>query len=136
MFGLLALIPGLMSGLLNYLNKKTDADLEKFKQSIGADVSINLADLKYKSEVAALVADMRKGDREHWFTAWMVPSAFGIFIVHVGAVVFDSIPLFGHVVGSWAVAKLPGSYAAMQENVILTVCGVAGASAVKKIFTR
>jgi len=136
MFGLLALIPGLMGGLLTYLNKKTDADLEKFKQSIGADVSINIADLKYKSEVAALVADMRKGDREHWFTAWMVPSAFGIFIIHVGAVVFDSIPLLGHEVGSWAVSKLPGSYAAMQENVILTVCGVAGASAVKKIFSR
>ena len=136
MFGLLALIPGLMSGLLNYLNKKTDSDLEKFKQAVGADVSINIADLQYKTQVANLVADMRKGDREHWFTAWMVPSAFGIFIIHVGAVVFDSIPLFGHVVGSWEISKLPGSYASMQENIILTVCGVAGASAVKKIFSR
>jgi hypothetical protein len=136
MFGLLALIPGLMSGLLTWLNKKTDADLEKFKTAIGGDIQLNVAELRYKVEVARMAADMRKGDREHWFTAWMVPSAFGIFIVHVAAVVFDSIPLLGHEVGSWAVAKLPGPYAAMQENVILTVCGVAGASAVRKIFSR
>jgi hypothetical protein len=136
MFQLLALIPGLASGFLTWLNKKTDADLEKFKSAIGGDVQLNVAELRYKVEIARMAADMRNGDREHWFTAWMVPTAFAIFIAHVAAVVFDSIPLLGHEVGSWHVAKLPAPYASMQENIVLTICGVAGVSAIKKIFSR
>jgi hypothetical protein len=62
MFGLLALIPGLMSGLLTWLNKKTDADLEKFNTAIGGDVQLNVAELRYKVEVARMAADMRNGD--------------------------------------------------------------------------
>jgi len=65
-----------------------------------------------------------------------VPTAFGLFIFHVGWVVFDSVPMFGHVVGSWGVAALPGTIGFMQQSVILTVCGVAGASAIKRIFGR
>ncbi|MGX9944884.1 hypothetical protein ACTG4Q_20690 [Bradyrhizobium denitrificans] len=136
MFAILSLIPGLISGLLNWLNKKTDADLEKWKAAVGGDVTLNVAELRYKVEVARMAAQMRKDDREHWFTAWMVPTAFAIFIIHVAAVVFDSIPLLGHEVGSWQVAKLPGLYADMQYNIVMTICGVAGVSAIKKIFSR
>lgn len=136
MWKLLTLIPGLASGFLEWLNKKTDADLEKFKTAIGGDVQLNVAELRYKVEVARMASELRAGDREHWFTAWMVPTAFAIFIFHAAAVVFDSIPLMGHVVGSWKVAALPGPYADMQYNIILTVCGVAGVASVKKIFSR
>lgn len=135
-FKLLSFIPGVVSGFFNYLDKKTDADLEKYKTAVGGDVTLNVAELRYKTEVARLSAQMRSDDREHWFTAWMVPTAFGIFIFHVAAIVFDSMPLFGHIVGSWKVSKLPGIYADMQYAIVMTVCGVAGASVVKKIFSR
>lgn len=135
-FKLLSFVPGLASGFLEWLNKKTDADLEKWKTAVGGDVTLNVAELRYKVEVARMAAEMRKDDREHWFTAWMVPTAFCIFITHVAAVVFDSIPLFGHEVGTWKVAALPGIYSDMQYNIVLTVCGVAGVSALKKIFTK
>src|SRR6202790_5007787 len=130
MFQLLALIPGLASGFLTWLSKRTDADLEKFKTAVGGDVQLNVAELRYKVEVARMAAQMRSDDREHWFTAWMVPVAFAIFITHVAAVVFDSIPLLGHEIGSWAIAKLPPPYDAMQHDIILTICGVAGVSAI------
>jgi hypothetical protein len=137
MFGLIfSLLPGLASGLVNYLNKRSDTELEKIKASIGGDVTLNVADLRYKVEVARMAADMRNGDREHWFTAWMVPVAFAILFFHVGAVVFDSIPLFGHEVGSWRIAALPAPYNTMQEQIVLTICGVAGISTIKKIFSR
>lgn len=136
MFGLLALIPGLASGFLTWLNKKTDADLEKFKTAVGGDVTLNVAELRYKVEVARMAADMRTGDREHWFTAWMVPVAFGTFFLHAAAVVFDSMPLLGHQIGSWSIEKLPAPYNEMQYSIIMTICGVAGASALKKIFSR
>ena len=97
---------------------------------------LNVAELRYKVEVARMAADMRKDDREHWFTAWMVPTAFAIFILHVAAIVFDSIPVLGHEVGTWGVSKLPGIYADMQYNIVMTICGVAGIGAIKKIFSR
>src|SRR6266446_4447821 len=103
---LLGLLPTLGTSFLDYLNKKSDSDLEKFKTAIGGDVQLNVAELRYKVEIARMAADMRNGDREHWFTAWMVPVAFAIMIIHVAAVIFDSIPLFGHIVGSWQVAAL------------------------------
>jgi hypothetical protein len=136
LFSLLSLIPGLASGLLSWLNTKTNADLEKFKAQIGADTTINLADLQAKVEIAKLVAANRNADRDHWFTAWMVPVAFGVFLSHAAAVVFDSMPLFGHAIGSWGVAALPGMYANMQNNIILTVCGVCGVSVIGKIFSK
>lgn len=133
---LLGLVPKLGTWFLDYLGKKSDNELEKIKATIGGDVQLNVAELRYKVEVARMAADMRKDDREHWFTAWMVPCAFTIFIIHIAAVVFDSIPLLGHQVGSWQVAKLPGLYADMQYNIVMTICGVAGVASLKKIFTR
>lgn len=133
---LFSIIPGLATSVLNYLSKRSDTELEKFKQASGADVQVNVEELRYKLEVARIAGDNRNRDRDHWFTAWMVPTAFGIFIVHVAAIVWDSMPLFGHVIGSWSVAQLPSPYDKMQENVILTICGVAGVSAIRKIFSR
>jgi hypothetical protein len=133
---LFSIIPGLATAVVTWLSKKSDSDLEKFKTAVGGDVTLNVAELRYKVEVARMAAQMRSDDREHWFTAWMVPTAFGIFILHVAAVVFDSIPLLGHEIGSWAIAKLPGVYADMQHDIILTTCGVASASAIKKIFSK
>lgn len=133
---IMGLLPKLGTSFLDWLNKKTDADLEKFKTAVGGDVQLNVAELRYKVEIARMAADMRKDDREHWFTAWMVPCAFAIFIIHIAAVVFDSIPLLGHEVGSWQVAKLPGLYADMQYNIVMTICGVAGVASLKKIFSR
>ncbi|MGJ4953046.1 hypothetical protein [Bradyrhizobium sp. HKCCYLS20291] len=136
MWALLSLIPGLANGLLTWLNKKTDADLEKYKAAVGADTTIGVDDIRSRIEIARMVNQQRSEDREHWFTAWMVPAAFGVFLSHAAAVVFDSMPLLGHEIGSWHVASLPGMYASMQNNIILTVCGIGGVSAFKKIFSR
>src|SRR4051812_518669 len=70
---LLGLVPKLGTWFLDYLRKKSDNELEKIKATIGGDVQLNVAELRYKVEVARMAADMRKDDREHWFTAWMVP---------------------------------------------------------------
>jgi hypothetical protein len=131
-----SVIPGLATAVVGWLSKKSDSDLEKLKNAVGGDVTLNVAELRYKVEVAKMAAQIRSDDREHWFTAWMVPTAFAVFLLHVAAVVFDSIPLFGHEVGSWAIAKLPGIYAEMQHDIILTTCGVASASALRKIFSK
>jgi hypothetical protein len=132
----MGLLPKLGGSFLDWLSKKTDADLEKFKAAVGGDVQLNVAELRYKVEIARMAADMRNDDREHWFTAWMVPVAFAVLFFHIAAVVFDSIPLFGHEIGSWRIAALPAPYNTMQEQIVLTICGVAGISSLKKIFSR
>ncbi|WP_315782354.1 hypothetical protein [Bradyrhizobium sp. SZCCHNPS1003] len=136
LFSLLGMIPGLANGFLTWLNKKTDSDLEKYKTAVGSDTTLNVEDIRAKVEIAKMMNQQRSEDREHWFTAWMVPAAFGVFLSHAAAVVFDSMPLLGHEIGTWHVAELPGQYASMQNNVILTVCGIGGVSAFKKIFSR
>jgi hypothetical protein len=138
MFGLiLAAIPGLLGPLLTFLNKKTDADLEKYKAGVGADATINVSEIQARVQLAQAAMAERSKDRDHWYTAWMVPTAFGVFMLHAGAVVLDSVPLMGHVVGSWHVPALPDAYAAMESNIILTVCGIAaGGSVIKRIFTK
>lgn len=136
MFGLLAMIPGVVSGLLTWLNKRTDADLAKYKTAVGGDVALNTEEMRARVALAQMAHDSREKDREHWFTAWMVPAAFGVFMLHAAAVVLDSMTLFGHIVGSWGIEKLPPPYNDMQYSIILTVCGVGGIGAVKKIFSR
>jgi hypothetical protein len=74
--------------------QETDADLEKFKTAVGGDVTLNVAELRYKVEIARMAADMRKDDREHWFTAWMVPTAFAVLFTHVAAVRLGSFASF------------------------------------------
>ena len=135
--GLLKIVPGLFSGFLEHLNKKTDADLEKFKTGVGADTTLNVEDIRARVELTKLAAEQRKLDREHWSTRWMLPTAFALCIFHFGAVVFDSIPLFGHKVGSWGIAALPGSIGTLQATIIAAVAGVSyGASTIKRIFTK
>lgn len=136
LFSLLGMIPGLANGFLTWLNKKTDADLEKYKTAIGADQALNVEDIHAKLELSRLAQQQRSQDRDHWFTAWMVPVAFAVFLTHAAGVVFDSMPLLGHEIGSWHIAALPGLYANMQNNIILTVCGIGGVSAFKKIFSK
>lgn len=71
LFSLLSAIPGLASGMLQWLNKKTDADLEKFKATTSADTTITVEDIRARIELTKLAATQRAADREHWSTAWM-----------------------------------------------------------------
>jgi hypothetical protein len=131
------MIPGLSVGILTWLNKKTDADLEKFKTGVGADTTINVEEIRARTTLAQGLLAQRKADADHWFTAWMVPTAFGVCLLHVAGIVFDSMPMLGHVVGSWKIAALPGPYAGMDAAIVLSICGVAQVgSMVRKVFTK
>ncbi len=139
MLGLLTLIPGLASGLMTWLNKKTDAELEKFKTGVGADTTINVEEIRARTALAHIAAENRKADRQSLWTVWMLPAAFALCIFHFGAIVFDSMPLFGHVVGSWRIAALPGQYLTMELGILGAATGVVVtdrvATTVRRIFT-
>lgn len=138
---LLFKLPGIADGILGYLQKKQDVGLETYKTGVQADAAINIELIKAQIEDRRIVAQQRAADRESIWTAWMLPTAFGLCVLHYGAIVIDSLPLFGHVVGSWSIPALPAPYDTIQQSIILTVCGVAGVGGVAgkivgRIFSR
>lgn len=139
MFGLLAMIPGLANGILGWLNKKTDADLEKFKSGVDGDTKINVEEIKARVQLAQAAMAERSKDRDHWYTAWMVPFAFLFFMGHAAAVVMYSTFWCAKCAypQPWTVAALPPPYDSMQTNIILAICGIAGVGVMaRKVFTR
>jgi len=141
MWGLLfSAIPGLAGQLLGFLNKRADINLETYKIGTGADVEINMALLRAHGEALKTAAASRAADRQSLWTVWMMPVAFGLCIFHFACIMFDSIPLFGHIVGSWHVAGMPGQYLTMELGILASATGVVMTdritSVVRRIFVR
>lgn len=104
-FGNSILIP-----ILDRLNKKSDTDLEKVKVAVGAERDVMLAQIQaniaaYETRAQLLVAQWGRPEIRILILVIAIPAA-----VHFGAVMLDSVPLFGHVVGSWKIPKLPTPY--------------------------
>jgi hypothetical protein len=140
LFNLLTGIPGLMGKFFDYLQKRTDADLEKYKVGVGADAQINMALLQGLVEEQKVAAAQRAADRESLWTAWMMPALFIVCFIYLCGIVFDSMPLLGHEIGSWKIARLPGEYAALVVGVLGSVAGLKLTTtltgAVRKIFVK
>lgn len=143
-FGLLSGVPGILNGLLSYLQKRADADVQKHQIDANADVSkvnadrdVNIKVIEGRIEELKIASAQRAADLGHWSTAWMVPTVFAVCLVHFAAVVFDSVPLFGHVIGSWKIAALPGEYSSMEQYIVLASAGVVTTkSVVGRIFSK
>ncbi|MGN8092796.1 hypothetical protein [Methylobacterium sp. 22177] len=133
---LLTLVPGLLGKILDFANKRADTDLAKHQVDVGADVSTNAQMFQAWVVAQQQVAAARNADRASLLTAWMMPVAFAIAIIHFGAVTFDCFPWDGHTVGSWKIAAMPGEYLEIQKTIIWAGVGLIGLLGVKKTFTR
>lgn len=118
LFGLLMKIPGMLDGVLGYLNKRTDADLQKFITATGAEKEAQIAQLRANAEAfhdQMQLSALRWG---WWGTRWLLMIAAVPPIVHSGAVYLDSTFKFG-----WAIAKAPGVYEGQELSIIAAVVG-------------
>ncbi len=136
MWGFLAKIllglPGVLDGLFAYLNKRSDNGVLTNGQNVTGDVTIGQAQLAAYVEERKAMAAERAAQRLSPWTAWMIPTAFGLCMIHFGAIVLDSTFLF-----NWRVAKLPPPYDAMEWSIVMAVIGVAGiAPTVRRIFGK
>lgn len=133
-------LPGIAGGVINVLNKRADTDLARYQTAVGADVALNQGVFQAWVSAQKDMAASRAADRGSWWTAWMMPVGFLVAVSHYAAVTLDSMPLFGHVVGSWGIAALPGSYAKLQETIIYSAAGVMSvqsvSGAVRRIFSK
>lgn len=140
LMGFLLKLPGLADGLFTYLNKKSDNTVLVNGQNVNADTILGQAQLAAYIEESKINADRRKSDGESLWTAWMMPTLFAVCLLHFSGIVFDSMCLLGHEVGSWRIARLPEPYSTLELGVLGAAAGLktvhAVGSVVKKIFTK
>lgn len=123
---------GFASAVLAYLNKRQDTAVLTNGQNVTGDVALGQAELTAYIEERKVIAAERAAQHLSPWTAWMIPTAFALCILHFGAIVLDSTFLF-----NWKVAKLPAPYDAMEQMIVASVIGVAGVQAtVGRIFSK
>ena len=123
---------GIVAPVLAYLSKRSDNGVVTNGQNVTGDVTVAQAQLTAYVEERKVVAQERAEQHLSPWTAWMIPTAFGLCMVHFGAIVLDSTFRF-----NWQVAKLPAPYDAMEWSIVMAVIGVAGiAPTVRRIFGR
>lgn len=125
-------LPGIAGKLLDYLNKRSDNGVVINGQAVSGDVSIAQAQLAAYVEERRIFAQAQAAQAQSPWTAWMIPFAFGLCMLHFGAIVLDSTLLL-----NWQVAKLPSPYDQMEWSIVMAVIGVNGVSGiVKRVFMK
>lgn len=125
-------IPGIVGKLLDYLGKRSDNAVLTNGQNVTGDTTVAQAQLTAYVEERKVIAQERAAQHLSPWTAWMIPTAFGLCMIHFGAIVLDSTFLF-----HWQVAKLPPPYDQMEWSIVMAVIGVAGiAPTVRRIFGK
>lgn len=128
-------IPDLIKGGFSYLNKRADVDLQKYTKGVDGDVTVNVEEMKSLVALAQIGRDNRKNDQESKWTAWMLPTLFGVTLSHYANVVLDRVTWLGHVPGSWGSVALPPEYADAELKIMLSVAGISAVQhVVKRVF--
>lgn len=123
---------GIVQAVIAYLDKRSDNSVLTNSQNVTGDVTVGQAQLSAYIEERKIVAQERAAEHLSPWTAWMIPTAFGLCMIHFGAIVLDSTFLF-----HWQVAKLPAPYDAMENAIVLSVIGVAGiVPTVRRVFGK
>jgi hypothetical protein len=137
---LIALIPGVANTVSDFLKARANTELQKYTTGVTADTQVNLALISGYIEETKVRAAQREADRQSVWTAWMMPTGFAICMIHFAAIVFDSMPMFGHKVGSWQIAALPGEYLKIEVAILAAAAGVTItdriSSVAKRIWTK
>lgn len=125
----------LITAVAGTLQTRANDALAQHQSDTGADLSLALSRLQAIESENAIKAQMANG---RWglilILAGLVLFVFP-FGLHVWSIVLDSIPLAGHVVGSWKIAALPGQFAAIEHDVIMSLFVTGGAVlAIHRVF--
>ena len=114
--GIGSAVSSVLAPVLGYFTAARQDDLSGFQTGAAADTD------RFKALLAAQVqVDQLRASTNVWWGARLLflVGAFGP-VVHFTAVFLDSVPLFGHPVGSWAVPRLPAPYDTDEGQVVLS----------------
>jgi hypothetical protein len=126
LFSLLTGLPGFLTGVLTYLNKKQDTALEQFRigNTNGKEVSIAVV-LAEQARVNAM-KDVTINAMSHpiWWVAWSI-GVFPVLGYHACIFFVSTFPDYG-----WLILKVPADQAEFGKQVALWMFGISGASTV------
>lgn len=115
MFGWLTAIPTLLNGVLQWLNKKQDIDLEKYK----VDGQVNVTALETDARIAIAVTQLQAVLKDDPFIKWSRGILLLFTTMWFAAILWDSI--FRNLLPDWAtwrVLALPDNIAYMPYAVV------------------
>ena len=115
---------GFLAPLVGYYTSKDANVLAGFSDAAKTDQAIALAQMQAQVQIEQI-----KATSNTWFGARLITLGFGLLtMLHFGAVVFDSMTIGHHVVGSWGIAALPGPLASWEGTIITSFFVVSVAS--------
>lgn len=128
---------GIVGPVLEYFKQKSSDGVVINGQNVAADVSVTQAQLTAYVEERKVVAQERAAQHLSPWTAWMIPTAFALCMLHYGClIIVSTFPGFWFTQG-WVVNALPGPYPTIESAIIMSVIGVNGISAtVRKVFSK
>lgn len=112
--------------VLQYVEKKRDDALAMHQTDVAAGQAVAVEMVRGEIEQGKIQAAVIAADRGWWATRWMKPAIFYPCAAHFSAVIADSAPWFGHVIGSWEIAKLPAPMDQWEGAILLSVVIVTG----------
>jgi hypothetical protein len=128
-------LPGMAGKLFDYLGKRSDNTVLINGQNVSGDSTVAAANLTAYVEERKVIAAERAARALSPWTAWMIPTAFALCMLHFGSIVFVST--FPGAVAGWTVFALPSPYDKMEWSIVMAVIGVAGiAPTLRRIFAK
>ena len=114
--GIGSAVSGILAPVLGYFTTARNDDLSGFQTGALSDTE------RFKALLAAQVQMAQiRASQNTWFGARLIFLCIGLIVTyHFGAVVFDSVPTRGHIVGSWAIAKLPAPMDGWEGTIVLS----------------
>ena len=114
--GLSSLVSGILAPILGYFTAARNDDLAGFQSGAIADTT------RYTAYLNATVqmAQIRASQNQWWGARLIMLMVAGTAALHFSGVMLDSVPLFGHVVGTWHVPKLPAPYDGYEADILLS----------------
>lgn len=104
--GIFKIFPALAQQYLDYRLKQASTEIEGFQKIGSLDLAAYQAYLNAQVETNKL-----KLAQQSWWGARLIILVAGLSCTaHFSAVIWDSLPWLGHVVGSWQIPKLPSPY--------------------------
>ena len=114
--GLGSLVSGVLAPVLGYFTTARNDDLAGFQAGATADTGRYTAYLNATVEMAQI----RASQNQWWGARLIMLLVAGSSAAHFSAVMLDSVPLLGHIVGSWSVPKLPAPYDGYEADILLS----------------
>lgn len=130
-----------IDGASDFLKNRTNAQLQEHINENDAGRAAALAFMQGEQRLAEIKLEDRRIEGK-WGPRVMACTILFVipYGLHSAMIVFDSMPLFGHVVGSWGVEKLPGLFEETEHLVIRSMFyvsgGVTAVSMLAKAFRR